>query len=87
MVLAREEMGQFVAQGHELVARRMKHDTARFVEGLGQEKGGAVPVFVRIGQVIRIMPEMDRLLAESPADPLSPGFQFREGRNSSSRSS
>lgn len=79
VILAREEVGQFMAQRHDLVARGMEHDAARFVEGLAQEKSGAVPVLPGIGQVIRISAEVDRLLAEGPAKPLRPGFQFREG--------
>jgi len=56
MILACEEMGQFMAQGHEAVARRMKHDLPGTVAGFGQEKGSAVPIFGGIGQIIRITP-------------------------------
>lgn len=78
MVLAREEMGQFMAEGRETVARRMEHDAPGAVAGLGQEKGGAVPIFGGIGQISRIALEMDRLLLEGGTDFLSPGFQLRK---------
>jgi hypothetical protein len=81
VVLTREEMGQFVAQGHKALARWIDHDTARFVEGFSQEKGGSIPVFFGVGQVIRVMPKMNRFLVKSPAEPLGPGFQVQEAQD------
>jgi len=85
VILAREEVRQFMTQRYELVARGIEHDAMRFVEGLAQEKSGAVPVLPGIGQVIRISAEMDRFLAEGQAEPLRPGFQFLEGAHRQQR--
>jgi hypothetical protein len=79
VILTREEVGQFMTQRHELVARGMEHDATGFVEGFAQETSDAVPVLPGIGQVIRVSAEVDRFLAEGPAEPLRPGFQFLEG--------
>jgi hypothetical protein len=78
VVLAGEEVGQFVAQTQELVSRRVQQDGAGPMEGFGQDEGGAVPVFIRIGKVLRVPPEMNRPLAEAPANLLSPSFQLRK---------
>ena len=78
MVLACEEMGQFMAESRKTVARGMEHDVPGAVAGLGQEKGVPVPVFSGIGQISRIVLEMDRLLVEGNTNFLRPGFQLRE---------
>jgi len=74
-----EKVRQFMAQGHQAVARRVEHNFPLIMVGFCQEKGGAVPIFSRIGQVFRVAPEVNRLLAEGPAEPLAPGLQVLEG--------
>jgi hypothetical protein len=79
VILTRKEVRQFMTEGYELVPRGMEHDAAWFVEGLAQEKGGAVPIFLGVGQVGRVAAQVDRLLAKGPAETLRPDFQLRKG--------
>jgi hypothetical protein len=79
VVLAREQVGQFVTQGHELLARRMEHNAAGFMKGFAQEKGAVSPIFPRVREIIRVVVQADRLLSEGFAEPLDPGLQFLEG--------
>jgi len=74
-------MGQFMAQGFKTVAWGIEHNAAGFVVGFSQEKGGAVPVFTGVGQIIRIVLEAHRLLVKSPAKAPGPGFQVREAED------
>jgi hypothetical protein len=52
----------------------MEHDAAWFMEGLAQKKGGAVPIFPGVGEIIRVVAQMDRLLIKVLTKPLRPSF-------------